>query len=89
MQEVGVGVPTDACRRWDSGDHPIAGAHQSGIASNCMSPAEFKTEPHTCSTPVWNAAFGAGRHARSNARINVARVWQGWMSASTQPRAAP
>ncbi len=23
MQEVGVGVPTDVCRRWDSGDHPI------------------------------------------------------------------
>ncbi len=22
MQEVGVGVPTDACRRWDSGAPP-------------------------------------------------------------------
>jgi len=40
MQVVGVGVPTEACRRWDSGDHPIAEAHQSGIASNYMSPAE-------------------------------------------------
>jgi len=23
MQEVGVGVPPDAGRRWDSGDHPM------------------------------------------------------------------
>gem|GEM_PF-1961610 len=23
MQVVGVGVPADACRRWDSGDHPM------------------------------------------------------------------
>jgi hypothetical protein len=40
MQEVGVGVPADACRRWDSGDHPIVRSSSAGNRIHLYESAE-------------------------------------------------
>ncbi len=40
MPVVGVGVPTDACRRRDGGDHPMVRSSSVGNRVQRMSPAE-------------------------------------------------